>query len=134
MINLITMLRLKDSLISNNKSLKKSFDYSGRASRDEFYLFIYFQFVFLIFNVILIGATSPLLNLLPPSVKNTILIVLSLPLVVYILGLPFAFASLSVRRLHDLGHKGANWFLLPTVAHKMGSKEPNAWGDSPRNA
>ena len=126
------MLRLKDSLISNNKSLKKSFDYSGRASRDEFYLFIYFQFVFLIFNLILITATSPLLNLLPPSVKDTILIILSLPLVVYVLGLPFAFASLSVRRLHDLGYKAVSWYLLPVVAHKMGSKEPNEWGASPR--
>ena len=128
------MLRLKDSLISNNKSLKKSFDYSGRASRDEFYLFIYFQFVFLIFNLILITATSPLLNLLPLSVKETILVVLSLPLVVYILGLPFAFASLSVRRLHDLGYKAISWYLLPFVAHKMGSKEPNEWGESPRIA
>ena len=128
------MLRLKDSLISNNKSLKKSFDYSGRASRDEFYLFIYFQFVFLIFNLILITATSPLLNLLPLSVKETILVVLSLPLVVYILGLPFAFASLSVRRLHDLGYKAISWYLLPFVAHKMGSKEPNKWGESPRIA
>ena len=128
------MLRLKDSLISNNKSLKKSFDYSGRASRDEFYLFIYFQFVFLIFNLILITATSPLLNLLPLSVKETILVVLSLPLVVYVLGLPFAFASLSVRRLHDLGYKAISWYLLPFVAHKMGSKEPNEWGESPRIA
>ena len=128
------MLRLKESLISNNKSLKKSFDYSGRASRDEFYLFIYFQFVFLIFNLILITATSPLLNLLPLSVKETILVVLSLPLVVYVLGLPFAFASLSVRRLHDLGYKAISWYLLPFVAHKMGSKEPNEWGESPRIA
>ena len=128
------MLRLKDSLISNNKSLKKSFDYSGRASRDEFYLFIYFQFVFLIFNLILITATSPLLNLLPLSVKETILVVLSLPLVVYVLGLPFAFASLSVRRLHDLGYKAISWYLLPFVAHKMGSKESNEWGESPRIA
>ena len=126
------MLRLKDSLISNNKSLKKSFDYSGRASRDEFYLFIYFQFVFFIFNLILITATSPLLNLLPPSVKDTILVILSLPLVVYVLGLPFAFASLSVRRLHDLGYKAVSWYLLPVVAHKMGSKERNEWGESPR--
>ena len=126
------MLRLKDSLISNNKSLKKSFIYQGRASREEFFLFIYFQIVFVIFNLILIALTSPLLNLLPANVKNIILIVLSLPLVFYYVGLPFAFASLSVRRLHDLGMGLKSWYMLPLVSHKMGSKEPNAWGESPR--
>lgn len=126
------MLRLKDSLISNNKSLKKSFVYEGRASREEYFLFIYFQIVFVIFNLILITLTSPILNLLPPNVKNIILIILSLPLVVYYVGLPFAYASLCVRRLHDLGMGLKNWYMLPFVSHKMGSKEPNAWGESPR--
>ena len=128
------MLRLKDSLISNNKSLKKSFVYTGRASREEFYLFIYFQFVFLIFNILLIALTKPILDLLPPEIKNVILIVLALPLVVYVIGLPFAFASLSVRRLHDFGMSWTSWYLLPAIAHKKGSKEPNAYGDSPRAA
>ena len=126
------MLRLKDSLVSNNKSLKKSFFYDGRASREEFFLFIYFQIVFVLFNLILITLTSPLLNLLPPNVKNVILIILSLPLVFYYVGLPFAFASLSVRRLHDLGMGLKSWYMLPFVSHKMGGKEPNAWGESPR--
>ena len=126
------MLRLKDSLVSNNKSLKKSFLYDGRASREEFFLFIYFQIVFVLFNLILITLTSPLLNLLPPNVKNVILIILSLPLVFYYVGLPFAFASLSVRRLHDLGMGLKSWYMLPFVSHKMGGKETNAWGESPR--
>ncbi len=126
------MLRLKDSLVSNNKSLKKSFFYDGRASREEFFLFIYFQIVFVLFNLILITLTSPLLNLLPPNVKNVILIILSLPLVFYYVGLPFAFASLSVRRLHDLGMGLKSWYMLPFVSHKMGGKETNAWGESPR--
>jgi len=126
------MLRLKDSLISNNKSLKKSFVYSGRASREEFFLFLYFQVVFVLFNLILIGLTSPLLNLLPASTKNIILIILSLPLIVYYVGLPFAFASLCARRLHDLGMSLKSLHILPFVAHKMGSKEANAWGSSPR--
>ena len=126
------MLRLKDSLVSNNKSLKKSFFYDGRSSREEFFLFIYFQIVFVLFNLILITLTSPLLNLLPPNVKNVILIILSLPLVFYYVGLPFAFASLSVRRLHDLGMGLKSWYMLPFVSHKLGSKEANAWGESPR--
>ena len=126
------MLRLKESLVSNNKSLKKSFFYDGRASREEFFLFIYFQIVFVLFNLILITLTSPLLNLLPPNVKNVILIILSLPLVFYYVGLPFAFASLSVRRLHDLGMGLKSWYMLPFVSHKMGGKETNAWGESPR--
>ena len=128
------MLRLKDSLISNNKSLKKTFVYEGRASRDEFYLFFWFQVVFTIFNLILILLTKPILDLLPPSIKNVVLIVLALPLVVYVLGLPFTFASLSARRLHDLGISLKNWYLLPLVAHKKGSKETNKWGESPRPA
>ena len=126
------MLRLKDSLISNNKSLKKSFVYDGRASREELFLFLYFQVVFILFNLILIGLTTPLLNLLPASAKNIVLIVLSLPLVVYYVGLPFAFASLCVRRLHDLGMNLKNLPLLPVVAFKLGSKEDNEWGPSPR--
>jgi uncharacterized membrane protein YhaH (DUF805 family) len=128
------MLRLKDSLISNNKSLKKSFVYEGRASREEFYLFIYFQFVFLIFNILLIALTKPLLDLLPPTIKNVILIILALPLVVYVLGLPFAFASLSVRRLHDLGMSGKKIYMLLFCSQKMGRKESNPWGESPRQA
>ena len=128
------MLRLKDSLISNNKSLKKSFVYTGRASREEFYLFIYFQFVFLIFNVLLVALTKPILNLLPTEAKNITLIVLALPLVVYVIGLPFAFASLSVRRLHDFGMAWTSWYLLPAIAHKKGSREANAFGESPRTS
>jgi uncharacterized membrane protein YhaH (DUF805 family) len=128
------MLRLKDSLISNNKSLKKTFVYEGRASRDEFYLFFWFQVVFAIFNVLLVLLTKPILDLLPPTIKNIILIILALPLVVYVLGLPFTFASLGVRRLHDLGMGLNSWYMLPFVAHKKGSTEPNAWGESPRVA
>jgi uncharacterized membrane protein YhaH (DUF805 family) len=126
------MLRLKDSLISNNKSLKKTFVYAGRATRDEFYLFFWFQVVFTIFNVLLVLLTKPILDLLPPTIKNIVLIVLALPLVAYVAGLPFTFASLSVRRLHDLGMGLSSWYLLPFVAHKKGSTSPNAWGESPR--
>lgn len=126
------MLRLKDSLLSNNRSLKKSFVYEGRASREDFFLFIYFNIIFTIFNIVLFAATGGLFNLLPDTASIIAKIILGLPLVVYYIGLPFAFASLSVRRLHDLGMGLNSWYLLPFVSHKMGSKEPNAWGESPR--
>ena len=126
------MLRLKDSLLSNNRSLKKSFVYAGRASREDFFLFIYFNIIFTIFNIVLFAATGGLFNLLPDTASMIAKIILGLPLVVYYIGLPFAFASLSVRRLHDLGMGLKSWYMLPFVSHKMGSKEPNAWGESPR--
>ena len=126
------MLRLKDSLLSNNRSLKKSFVYEGRASREDFFLFIYFNIIFTIFNIVLFAATGGLFNLLPDTASMIAKIILGLPLVVYYIGLPFAFASLSVRRLHDLGMGLESWYMLPFVSHKMGSKEPNAWGESPR--
>ena len=126
------MLRLKDSLLSNNRSLKKSFVYEGRASREDFFLFIYFNIIFTIFNIVLFAATGGLFNLLPDTASMIAKIILGLPLVVYYIGLPFAFASLSVRRLHDHGMGLKSWYMLPFVSHKMGSKEPNAWGDSPR--
>ena len=126
------MLRLKDSLLSNNRSLKKSFVYEGRASREDFFLFIYFNIIFTIFNIVLFAATGGLFNLLPDTASMIAKIILGLPLVVYYIGLPFAFASLSARRLHDLGMGLKSWYLLPFVSHKMGSKEPNAWGESPR--
>lgn len=126
------MLRLKDSLLSNNRSLKKSFVYEGRASREDFFLFIYFNIIFTIFNIVLFAATGGLFNLLPDTASIIAKIILGLPLVVYYIGLPFAFASLSVRRLHDLGMGLNSWYMLPFVSHKMGSKEPNAWGESPR--
>ena len=126
------MLRIKESLISNNKSLKNTFAYDGRASREEFYLFFWFQILFAICITLLILVTTPFLNLLPPAINNIITGILSLPLIVYILSLLFTFTSLSVRRLHDLGMSLKNWYLLPFVAHKKGSMEPNAWGQSPR--
>ena len=45
------------------------------------------------FNILLIALTKPLLYLLPPTVKNVILIILALPLVVHVLGLSFASPS-----------------------------------------
>ena len=95
-------------------------------------MFIYFNIIFTIFNIVLFAATGGLFNLLPDTASMIAKIILGLPLVVYYIGLPFAFASLSVRRLHDLGMGLKSWYMLPFVSHKMGSKEPNAWGDSPR--
>ena len=45
------------------------------------------------FNILLIALTKPLLDLLLPTVKNVILIILALPLVAYVLGLSFASPS-----------------------------------------
>ena len=92
---------LIDSLIG---TLKKSVTFKGRATKQEFWIFVLFEFVV---NFVLLGLTALTIG----SVAGNILLGLTL-LVDLVLLVPYV--SVSVRRLHDLNLSGFwLWYLNP---------------------
>ena len=92
---------LIDSLIG---TLKKSVTFKGRATKQEFWIFVLFEFVV---NFVLLGLTALTIG----SVAGNILLGLTL-LVDLVLLVPYV--SVSVRRLHDLNLAGFwLWYLNP---------------------
>ena len=94
-------------------SFRKTFDYRGRADRNEFWYWNLFAFL----STISVGAVFPataaviILCCLPPSL------------------------SLQVRRIHDSGHSGW-WCLVPLVGWwfclMRSDQDANQWGVPPR--
>ena len=89
--------------------LRKSFVYSGRASRSDFWWWNLFVFV----SVISLAVSAPVASA-----------------VLYLLYLP-ATLALQVRRIHDVGHSGW-WMLVPLVGWwfclRRSDPETNRWG------
>ena len=89
--------------------LRKSFVYSGRASRSDFWWWNLFVFV----SVISLAVSAPVASA-----------------VLYLLYLP-ATLALQVRRIHDVGHSGW-WMLVPLVGWwfclRRSDPNTNRWG------
>ncbi|MFD5624235.1 DUF805 domain-containing protein [Streptomyces yangpuensis] len=106
--------------------LKKYADFSGRARRQEYWMFFLFQFAALIIVAILdaVLGTSPWLYLL------------------YALGTLLPNLGVTIRRLHDTGKSG--WWifinLVPVVGFiwfivllaTAGQPQPNQYGPDPK--
>lgn len=94
-------------------SFRKTFDYRGRADRNEFWYWNLFAFLSTISVGALFPATAAVIILccLPPSL------------------------SLQVRRIHDSGHSGW-WCLVPLVSWwfclMRSDQDANQWGVPPR--
>lgn len=112
--------------------LKKYADFSGRARRKEFWMFVLFNFIFSIVTSIidyLIGTTNILGNY---GLFNLI----------YALAVLIPGIAVSVRRLHDVGKSGVmillaflpiiGWiwlFVLDVTDSQLGT---NKWGPNPK--
>jgi uncharacterized membrane protein YhaH (DUF805 family) len=88
------------------------FDYKGRSTRREFWLFtiIYYFGIFALASVG--GLVASATNLIDEggTAENVLGTVLGIGLILYVLAFLMASLSLSVRRLHD--HDKTGWFLL----------------------
>lgn len=114
------------------KCLKQYADFRGRARRKEYWMFVLFNVIIaFVFGCIdgLLGWTDPEIGL---GVLGGIY-----TLAVFIPGL-----AVGVRRLHDIGKSGWNYFfvLIPIVGPIMllvwffteGESDSNAWGEDPK--
>jgi len=88
------------------KCLKCYFDFKGRASRKEFWSFVFFDLLITIWLVITLSLFIDRLNLCrtPLEEITTIFaVIIKLPLLIPLL-------SVSVRRLHDINKSG--WYII----------------------
>lgn len=74
-------------------SLKKYIDFSGRATRKEFWTFVFFYYFFAIIGGLLDGFMGT-------DYAGTLLVA----------GLTLPYISCATRRMHDVGKSG--WFML----------------------
>ena len=95
-------------------------NFKGRASRQEYWMFVLFNFIFLIalsfIEVFLFGLYSSILSDL------------------YVLALLVPSIAVGIRRMHDTGKSG--WFLLIPIynfilAVTQGESSSNKYGEAP---
>ncbi|WP_439131040.1 DUF805 domain-containing protein [Polaribacter sp.] len=112
------------------KVLKQYFDFSGRARRKEYWMYLLFHFIFTMATIFLDTLLATEMN----EVGFFYLIYIVLNIIPGI--------AVSIRRLHDLGKSGAMllinlipfigpiWFLILTCME--GQSKPNRWGNNPK--
>jgi uncharacterized membrane protein YhaH (DUF805 family) len=92
-----------------NSAIRKTFQFSGRASRSEYWYFLLFFYVTVIGLSFLIGWGQERYGDGSP-----LLVFLSIVLVIFIIWISIAHLSVQVRRLHDMDNS-AWWLLLMFV-------------------
>jgi len=117
--------------------LKKYFDFSGRARRQEYWMFTLINFIFIILTIILD------INL-GTSFIDVGTLGFGLFYFVYALGVFIPGLAVSIRRLHDIGNSGwmilitlipivgAFWFLILLVT--ASNPEENLFGPNPKES
>ena len=120
------MISFKDAV---KQGFKKSFDFSGRATRAEYWWWILFNYILIMFA----GALGLLLSQIDESIAV-------IPTLIFILVNFIPSLAVTIRRLHDAGHSG--WALLLNLipylggliifAYTLCSSEPdNEYGPNP---
>ena len=114
------------------KCLKQFANFSGRARRKEYWMFVLFNLIFYIVLVFLDVALGWWSQEIGAGVLGTI----------YGLAVVIPGLAVSVRRLHDIGKSGWNlfWSLIPIVGPvllliwfcKEGEHMNNNWGPDPK--
>ncbi len=116
------------------KVLKEHYaDFSGRARRQEYWMFVLFQFIFAIIAVILDSILG--LSFSPLIPYGWIYLI-------FILATLIPSLAIAVRRLHDVGKSGWFYFicLIPLIGSIWllvlfctdGESNPNKWGNNPK--
>lgn len=116
------------------KVLKQYADFNGRARRQEYWMFVLFNIIFIVVLAFLsgmIGSATGAEDLM------------SIPLVIYYVGIIIPSLAVAVRRLHDQNKSG--WYylvsLIPFVGGiwllvlmcTEGDSGPNQYGPDPKN-
>lgn len=118
------------------KVLKQYADFSGRARRKEFWMFVLFNFIFSIIAMFLDKVLGTTLNIYEQSVDYGWIYL------IYGLLVLIPFIAVSVRRLHDIGKSGWAYLigLIPIVGAiillvwfcKDSEISENKWGPNPK--
>ncbi|MDE5417052.1 DUF805 domain-containing protein [Labilibaculum sp. DW002] len=114
------------------KALKQYVDFSGRARRKEYWMFVLFNLIFAIVAAILDNVIGSTMGVLPYGVIY----------ILYSLALLLPGLAAGVRRLHDTGRNG--WWMLIVLIPFIGSiwllvllvldgdVEENEYGSNPK--
>lgn len=117
------------------KVLKQYADFNGRARRQEYWMFA-------LFNIIIIVALVLLSLMIGSSTSSEDL--MSIPILIYYLGIIIPSIAVAVRRLHDQNKSG--WYYLVTFIPLVGGiwllvllctegdSGPNQYGPDPKNS
>ncbi len=113
------------------QALKKYVDFSGRARRKEYWMFILFYMLFMIAAMVIDGILIAITGIAISPLTSLFSLAMLLPTI-----------AVSVRRMHDLGKSGAMvlitlvpliggiWFLV--LAATEGQSGENQYGSDPK--
>ena len=104
------------------KCLKQYADFSGRARRKEYWMYVLFYMII----AIVVHVIDVMLGWVTPEFEMGVLGGLY-SLCMFIPGL-----AVSVRRLHDIGKSGWNFLFILIWFCKEGERRGNAWGLDPK--
>lgn len=116
-----------------NSAIRKTFQFSGRASRSEYWYFLLFFYVIVIGLSFLIGWGQERYGEGSP-----LLVFLAIVFVIFIIWISIAHLSVQVRRLHDMDNSGSWLFLmfvpvlslaLLIMSCRRGTVGPNQYGE-----
>jgi uncharacterized membrane protein YhaH (DUF805 family) len=119
---------------------RRAFDFSGRATRREYWTFVATFYGGLFVYLLLIGALVPTNN---GEADEQISKLIGLVTIILMLGAMIAGLSAAVRRLHD--HDKTGWFILLAAVPAIGwlfflfmmltpgTDGPNSYGSNPRD-
>ena len=115
----------------------KYFDFSGRATRSEYWYFYLFNFlVFMVYYIALFAMLGS------GSRDSSAVGYLSVMIIIYALVMTIPSLAVTVRRLHDTGHSG--WWIFLNLIPVIGSiilfiwyitdsdPDTNEYGDNPK--
>jgi uncharacterized membrane protein YhaH (DUF805 family) len=122
--------------------IRRYFDFSGRSSRSEYWMFLLFQILVMLLFVILgyvVAAATGSTNGEPSSVLLTMIVLLG---IAYLALFMIPALAVCVRRFHDQDMSG--WFYLLSFVPfgsiiiivlmcRKGTDGPNRFGDDPLN-
>ena len=96
------------------KGLKNYTNFTGRARRKEYWMFLLFHYLIMVILFFIIGFTSEEFS----DIKeiNMISIICVFLLVIYILGTILPLLAITARRLHDTD-KSAWWYLICIIPY-----------------
>lgn len=122
------------------KVLKQYFDFSGRARRKEYWMFVLFNYLIIILLTVLIFISSETFSN-SSEVDTPSLFLLSI-LGLYTLFTIIPYLAVAVRRLHDINKSGVYWFVqfIPIAGPiwflvlicTEGEAKSNKWGNNPK--
>ena len=111
-------------------------NFHGRARRSEYWFFT-------LFVVVLMIVFEALLSIAKASGSPALMLIVSLPALIFDLGILLPILAINVRRLHDIDRSGWWYFLLlvPIVGYIVwliwfctpGTIGPNRFGEDPKS-